>query len=132
MGSYYKFFLLSVAVTQNMKQKLVLMTKISNITSHLIVLHFSISNIVWLENSKKPRCHITQHLMSWSWKWICIMLRLVWGYYVHNEIWFLYKNWVMKTKIVITTPHSLPLYSPLTNNISISTISKRSTVHITQ
>ena len=116
MGSYYKFFLLSVAVTQNMKQKLVLMTKISNITSHLIVLHFSISNIVWLENSKKPRCHITQHLMSWSWKWICIMLRLVWG---------------VKTKIVITTPHLLPMYSSLTNNISISTISKRSTVHIT-
>ena len=37
-----------------MKQKLVLMTKISNITSHLIVLYSSISNIVLLENSKEP------------------------------------------------------------------------------
>ena len=92
------------------------MTKISNITSHFIVLHSSISKIVWLENSKKLSGHISQHLMSWSWKWICTMLRLVWG---------------VKTKIIITTPHLLPLYSPFTNNISISTISKRSTVHIT-
>ena len=37
----------------------------------------------------------------------------------------------MNTKIVITTPHLLPLYFPFTNNINISTISKRSTVHIT-